>query len=55
VEAVCDRVIIINHGKIVADATIEQLHKMADELGIRKQNIPANMVGIEELFHVLTR
>jgi len=55
VEAVCDRVIIINHGKIVADATIEQLRKMADELGIRKQNIPANMVGIEELFHALTR
>jgi len=55
VEAVCDRVIIINHGKIVTDATIEQLQKMANELGIRKQHIPSNMVGIEELFHALTR
>jgi ABC-type multidrug transport system ATPase subunit len=51
----CDRVIIINHGKIVVDSTIAQLRKMADELGIQKQNLRSNIVGIEEVFHALTR
>ncbi|MDR1346592.1 MAG: ATP-binding cassette domain-containing protein [Bacteroidales bacterium] len=55
VEAMCDRVIIINHGKIVIDSTIAQLREMADELGIKKQNLRSNIVGIEEVFHALTR
>lgn len=47
VEAMCDRVIIINHGKIVEDATIQDLYKLAENKGIKNQSI-------EELFHTLT-
>ena len=41
VEAVCDRVIIINKGKIVADTTIDQL--------------PHDSASLENLFHELTQ
>lgn len=47
VEAVCNRVIIINHGKIIEDATIEELRKIAESKGIKDHSI-------EELFHTLT-
>jgi ABC-2 type transport system ATP-binding protein len=47
VEAMCDRVIIINHGKIVEDATIQDLYKLAENKGIKNHSI-------EELFHTLT-
>lgn len=48
VEAMCSRVLIINRGEIVADATMEQLHAEAV-----KRSVPNN--SIEELFHVLTK
>ena len=41
VEAVCDRVIIINHGNIVADTTIDKL--------------PRDSASLENLFHELTQ
>ena len=47
VEAMCSRAIIINHGQIVADASLEQLRQNAIELGIPNGSI-------EELFHTLT-
>lgn len=38
VKAICDRVVIINHGKIVADSTVEELQKsMRSEITIRLQ------------------
>jgi ABC-2 type transport system ATP-binding protein len=48
VEAMCSRVIIINRGEIVADATMEQLRAEAV-----RRNVPNG--SIEELFHVLTK
>ena len=54
VEAVCDRAIIVNHGKIVADASIPELIKMGEEMGI-KQQATQRTVGMEELFHALTK
>ena len=48
VEAMCSRVIIINRGEIVADATMEQLRAEAV-----RRNLPNG--SIEELFHVLTK
>ena len=48
VEAMCSRVIIINRGEIVADATMEQLRAEAV-----RRNVPND--SIEELFHVLTK
>ena len=54
VEAVCDRAIIVNHGKIVADASIPELIKMGEDMGI-KQQAAQRTVGMEELFHALTK
>ena len=48
VEAMCSRVIIINRGEIVADATMEQLRAEAV-----RRSVPNG--SIEELFHVLTK
>jgi ABC-2 type transport system ATP-binding protein len=48
VEAMCSRVIIINRGEIVADATMDQLRAEAV-----RRNVPNG--SIEELFHVLTK
>lgn len=47
VEAMCSRAIIINHGKIIEDASIDELRKLAEEKGIKNHSI-------EELFHTLT-
>jgi ABC-2 type transport system ATP-binding protein len=55
VEAVCDRVIIINHGNIVADAKICELPQMAVDLGIKINEERKDTIGMEELFHALTR
>lgn len=53
VEALCDRVIIIDHGEIVADAKVGELPGMAQRLGLKR---PAdNALGMEELFHILTK
>ena len=48
VEAMCSRVIIINRGEIVADATMDQLRAEAV-----RRDVPNG--SIEELFHVLTK
>ncbi len=49
VEAICDRVLIINRGNLIADATIEQLKEKVAE--IQKGNKDLSM---ENIFHVLT-
>lgn len=55
VEAVCDRVIIINRGDIVADAKITELPKMAQKMGIKVGEEKRETIGMEELFHALTQ
>lgn len=50
VEAVCDRVIIINHGKIVADAKIGEMQQMAGKMGIKQTSEHKEGIGLEELF-----
>lgn len=53
VEAMCDRVIIINKGVVVADAKVEELPEMAKQLGLKHST--DNALGMEELFHILTK
>lgn len=55
VEAVCDRIIIINKGKIVADAKIEEIRKMTEKMGFKRQEERTTNLEMEELFHQLTR
>lgn len=55
VEAVCDRVIIINKGKIIADAKIGELKQMAEKMGIKQTAEHKEGLGLEELFHQLTK
>ncbi|MEG1555168.1 MAG: ATP-binding cassette domain-containing protein [Bacteroidales bacterium] len=55
VEAVCDRVIIINKGVIVTDVKISEMQQIADKLGIKKHTEKTDVVGMEELFHALTK
>ena len=52
VEAVCDRVIIINQGEIVADAPISELKNMVNEM-IKKST--KKEYSIEEIFQILTK
>lgn len=49
VEAMCDRVIIINKGELVADSSINELRSQVAELQSKSQG-----VGMEEVFHILT-
>jgi ABC-2 type transport system ATP-binding protein len=46
VEAICDRVIIIHRGKIVADSLLNELHK--------KVSLPRTDMSLEEIFRYLT-
>ncbi|MDL2307989.1 ATP-binding cassette domain-containing protein [Bacteroidales bacterium OttesenSCG-928-B11] len=55
VEAVCDRVIIINRGNIVADAKIKDLPEMAAKMGVKIGEEKREIIGMEELFHALTK
>lgn len=55
VEAVCDRIIIINKGKIVADAKIDEIRKMTEKMGFKRQEERATNLEMEELFHQLTK
>lgn len=48
VEAMCSRAVIINRGKIVADATLDDLRQQAAQRGLKNNSI-------EELFHILTK
>lgn len=52
VEAVCDRVIIINQGEIVADAPISELKNTVNEM-IKKST--KKEYSIEEIFQILTK
>ncbi|HPB57405.1 MAG TPA: ATP-binding cassette domain-containing protein [Bacteroidales bacterium] len=52
VEAVCDRVIIINRGEIVADAPISELKSTVNEM-IKKST--KKEYSIEEVFQILTK
>lgn len=45
-EAICDRVIIIHKGKIVADSLLSELHK--------KVSLPREGMSLEEIFRYLT-
>ena len=49
VEAVCDRVIIINKGDLVTDSSIQELRKQVSDLQKKDQ-----LLGMEEVFHLLT-
>ncbi len=53
VQAMCDHVVIINKGKLVADAPVSELPNMAEKLGL-KHSDELNALGMEELFHALT-
>lgn len=55
VEAVCDRIIITNKGKIVADAKIDEIRKMTEKMGFKRQEERTTNLEMEELFHQLTR
>ena len=55
VEAVCDRIIIINKGKIVADAKIDDIRKMTEKTGFKRQEERTTNLEMEELFRQLTR
>lgn len=52
VEAVCDRMIIINQGEIVADAPISELKNTVNEM-IKKST--KKEYSIEEIFQILTK
>jgi len=55
VEAMCDRVIIINFGEIVMNKKIKEMKDIATEMGIKQKNQPAEQVDLEQLFQALTR
>jgi ABC-2 type transport system ATP-binding protein len=52
VEAVCSRVVIINHGKVVADCPMSQLHTLDHNISAGKGNKGNNL---EAIFHTLTK
>ena len=55
VEAVCDRAIIIKKGKLVADASLHELKKMAETMGVREQIRQSDVFDMEALFQHLTK
>ncbi|MCQ2291853.1 MAG: ATP-binding cassette domain-containing protein [Bacteroidales bacterium] len=54
VQALCDHVVIINKGQLVADSSVAELPNMAEKLGL-KHTSELNALGMEELFHALTQ
>ncbi len=54
VQALCDHVIIINKGKLVADAQVSELPALAKKLGL-KHTAELNALDMEELFQALTQ
>ena len=54
VQAMCDHVVIINKGKLVADAQVSELPSMAEKLGLKHAS-ELNALGMEELFQALTQ
>lgn len=55
VEALCDRVIIINFGKIVMNEKIKELKNIAHEMGIKDKKQNSEQIDLEQLFQTLTR
>ena len=53
VQAMCDRVIIINKGKLVADTAVADLPSIAEKLGLTHAS-ELGALGMEEIFHALT-
>ena len=53
VQAMCDHVIIINKGKLVADTLTKDLHQLAEKVGL-KTAADLDALGMEQLFHRLT-
>lgn len=53
VQALCDHVIIINKGTLVADTAVSKLPELAAKMGIAGAN-DMNALSMEELFHALT-
>lgn len=55
VEAMCDRVIIINFGEIVMNEKIKELKDIAHEMGIKDKKQNSEQIDLEQLFQTLTR
>ena len=53
VQAMCDRVVIINKGKLVADTAVADLPSIAEKLGLKHAS-ELGALGMEEIFHALT-
>ena len=53
VQAMCDRVVIINKGKLVADTAVADLPNIAEKLGLKHAS-ELGALGMEEIFHALT-
>ena len=54
VAAVCERVVIINKGRLVADTLTKDLHLLAEKVGL-KTAADLDALGMEQLFHKLTQ
>ena len=54
VQAMCDHVVIINKGKLVADTLTKDLHLLAEKVGL-KTAADLDALGMEQLFHRLTQ
>ena len=53
VQAMCDHVVIINKGELVADTLTKDLHLLAEKVGL-KTAADLDALGMEQLFHRLT-
>lgn len=54
VQAMCDHVVIINKGVLVADTPVSELPHLAEKMGVSHTS-ELNALGMEELFHALTK
>ena len=53
VQAMCDHVVIINKGELVADTLTKDLHLLAEKVGLKTAE-DLDALGMEQLFHRLT-
>lgn len=54
VQAMCDHVVIINKGQLVADTLTKDLHLLAEKVGL-KTAADLDALSMEQLFHKLTQ
>ena len=54
VQAMCDHVVIINKGELVADTLTKDLHLLAEKVGLKTAE-DLDALGMEQLFHRLTQ